>query len=227
MRGPRAKVRDYYSGTIERHGPTPLGVDWPNAASQYLRFVQLLKLCDFKKPFSLNDFGCGYGALLDYLAMRHPQAEVAYRGTDISASMISAARQRWAGNRRATFSLGSQCGEMTDYSLASGVFNVRLGHPVADWESYVESVLRDMRASSRIGFSVNFMLPHDDQPMEDELYRSQPRRWVAFCRKELGCSVSLLKDYGLREFTLLIRRKPSTAVRRQTGSHTARRRSPR
>jgi SAM-dependent methyltransferase len=227
MRNLRARVRDYYSSTIERHGPTPLGVDWPNAASQYLRFVQLLKVCDFIKPFSLNDFGCGYGALLEYLAMRHPEAEVTYHGTDISASMIAAARQRWVDKSSATFALGSQCGKMTDYSLASGVFNVRLGHPVADWEAYIESVLRDLRACSRIGFAVNFMLPHDDKPAEDELYRSRPRRWVVFCRKELGCSVRVLKDYGLREFTLLIRTRPSTAARRPAASRTAARRSPR
>lgn len=225
MRDLRAKVCDYYAGTIERHGPTPLGVDWPNAVSQYLRFVQLLKVCDFTKPFSLNDFGCGYGALLEYLATRHPEAEVTYRGTDISAAMISAARRRWPDNRRATFTLGSRCGKTTDYALASGVFNVRLGHPVADWETYIASVLRDLRAHSRIGFAVNFMLPHDDRPAEDELYRSRPRRWVVFCRKELGCSVRVLKDYGLREFTLLIRTRPPMAAPRRAASRTVSRRS--
>jgi SAM-dependent methyltransferase len=227
MRGLRTKVRDYYSGTIERHGPTPLGVDWPNAASQYLRFVQLLKLCDFKRPFSLNDFGCGYGALLEYLAMRHSEAEIAYRGIDISASMIAAARERWTGHRRAEFVVGSRCGRMADYSLASGTFNVRLGHRPADWESYIETILSNLQARSRIGFAVNFMLPHDDRPAEDELYRSPPRRWVAFCRRELGCSVRVLEGYGLREFTLLIRRKPQTAAPRQAGSRKAARRSPR
>ena len=227
MRELRAKVRDYYSGTIERHGPTPLGVDWPNAVSQYLRFVQLLKVCDFERPFSLNDFGCGYGALLEYLAMRHSEAEVAYRGTDISASMIAAAQVRWANHVRATFVVGSRCSEIADYSLASGVFNVRLGHPLADWETYIESILRDMQAGSRIGFAVNFMLPHDDKPAEEELYRTKPQRWVGFCRKELGCSVQLLGDYGLREFTLLIRRTPQTAEPRKAGSRKAARRSPR
>jgi SAM-dependent methyltransferase len=227
MRGLRAKVRDYYSGKIERHGPTPLGVDWPNAASQYLRFVQLLKVCDFDKPFSLNDFGCGYGAMLEYLAMRHAEAEIGYRGIDISRSMITAACERWASNGRAKFAVGLRCGRIADYSLASGVFNVRLGQPVADWETYVETMLLDMRASSRIGFAVNFMLPHDDRPTEDGLYRSQPQRWVGFCRKELGCHVKLLRDYGLREFTLLIRRKPQTAAQRQASSRRAARRSPR
>ena len=227
MRGLRTKVRDYYSGTIERHGPAPLGVDWPNAASQYLRFVQLLKVCDFERPFSLNDFGCGYGALLEYLARRHAGAEVAYRGIDISRSMIAAARKRWATNGRAKFAVGSRCGQMADYSLASGTFNVRLGHPVADWETYVESILADMRANSRTGFAVNFMLPHDDKPTENELYRSRPQRWVGFCRKELGCSVRLLRNYGLREFTLLIRKKPPTAALRKAGSRKVARRSPR
>jgi SAM-dependent methyltransferase len=226
MRGLRARVRAYYSGKIEHHGPTPRGVDWPNAASQYLRFVQLLKVCDFGRPFSLNDFGCGYGALLEYLAMRHSKAEIAYRGIDISASMIDAARERWT-DRRAEFFVGSGCGRIADYSLASGAFNLRLGHPVADWESYIEAMLSDLKACSRIGFAVNFMLPHDDMPAEAELYRSPPGRWVAFCRKELGCSVRVLKGYGLREFTLLIRRKPRTAAPRQAGSRKAARRSPR
>jgi len=227
MRSLRAKVRDYYSDTIERHGPTPLGVDWPNAASQYLRFVQLLKLCDFKRPFILNDFGCGYGALLEYLAMRHAEADIAYRGIDISASMIAAARERWAGHRRAQFVVGARCGRVADYSLASGTFNVRLGHPSADWESYIETVLSDLKACSRIGFAVNFMLPHDDKPAEDELYRSPPTRWVAFCRNELGCRVRVLSSYGLREFTLLIRKEPQTAAPRQAGSRKVKRRSPR
>lgn len=222
-----AKVRDYYSGTVERHGPTPRGVDWPNAVSQYLRFVQLLKICSFDRPFSLNDFGCGYGALLEYLAMRHAETEIAYRGIDLSAAMIAAARKRWRTSPDAEFVVGSHCGREADYSLASGVFNVRLGHPPLDWESYIEAILSDLNARSRVGFAVNLMLPHDDGATEDELYRSPPGRWVAFCRKELGSSVRVLRDYGLREFTLLIRRKPSSAAPRRAGSRKAARRSPR
>lgn len=227
MRRLRATVRDYYSGTVERHGPTPRGVDWPNAASQYLRFVQLLKICNFERPFSLNDFGCGYGALLEFLAMRHAEAELAYRGIDISAAMIATARRRWRVLRDAEFVVGSRCGRTADYALASGTFNVRLGHPRTDWERYVETILSDLNAHSRVGFAVNFMLPHDDGTIEEELYRSPPGRWVAFCRKELGCSVRVLRDYGLREFTLLIRRKPPTAAPRRAGARKAERRSPR
>lgn len=212
MRGIRNRVRAYYSEAIEQHGPTPLGVDWPNVASQHLRFLQLLKLCDFDRPFSLNDLGCGYGALLDYLQQRHGRARIEYRGIDLAPAMIAAASKRWAKRpqaafSRATFSKGSRCLKTADYSIASGVFNVRLGQPIAAWESYIEHILRDLGERSRIGFAVNFMLPHDDAPMEDELYRTPAQRWAIFCRGELKCTVKLVAGYGLREFTLLARAK--------------------
>jgi SAM-dependent methyltransferase len=221
----QARVREYYSGTLQRHGTTPLGVDWPNVVSQYLRFVQLLKLCRFGQPFSLNDFGCGYGALLEFLAMRHADAAVTYRGIDISPGMVGAARARWAGNTRAVFAEGSQCGALADYSVASGTLNVRLGRPVAEWEAYLEAILGDLDASSRIGFAVNFMLPHDEAPTEAGLYRTAPERWTPFCER-FG-RVELITGYGLREFTLLVRKKPPATGRPGTGSRKTARRSPR
>lgn len=199
------KVRAHYSATIKRHGPTPPGVDWQNQVAQQLRFMQLLKLCDFDAPFSINDFGCGYGALLRYLAERHRCASIAYRGIDLSPQMIAAARKLWSKRRQTSFVVGSKCGRRADYSIASGVFNVRLGQPVELWEAYVEQILRDLLGHSRAGFAVNFMLPRDDAPSEDELYRTPMRRWVAFCRKELRCTVKPVTGYGLREFTLLAR----------------------
>jgi SAM-dependent methyltransferase len=205
MRGIRNRVRAHYSATIARHGPTPLGVDWQNTAAQQLRFVQLLKICDFSAPFSLNDLGCGYGALLDYLKLRHPGAKVTYRGIDLAPAMIAQAEKRWGRRPRTTFAVGSHCDGIADHSLASGVFNVRLGEPVAAWEAYVRSILVDLHAHSRLGFAVNFMLPHDTKRTERELYRTRPERWVRFCHNQLCGSVEILTDYGLREFTLLAR----------------------
>lgn len=208
MRGIRNRVRAYYSNAIERYGPTALGVDWQNVASQQLRFLQLLKLCSFDTAFSLNDFGCGYGALLAYLGEWHRGSRIDYHGIDLSPAMVATARKLWAKKRpRAAFVVGSRCGQVADYSLASGVFNVRLGEPVKAWEAYVEAILADLRSNSRIGFAVNFMLPLDDAPTEEELYRTPMRRWVTFGRKELRCTVKPITGYGLREFTLLVRRQ--------------------
>jgi SAM-dependent methyltransferase len=197
-------ARTYYSEKLKQHGATARGVDWPSAASQYLRFVQLLKLCDFSRPFSINDFGCGYGALLEYFAYRHPEVAIRYHGIDISPSMIEAAQRRWKHHTPATFSIGSQCREAADYSLASGVFNIKLHWPVEEWEIYVKSILTNLRANSRRGFSVNFMLPLEEPSDEQSLYRTTPDRWIDFL-KELDCSAEQISDYGLREFTLLAR----------------------
>ena len=42
--GVLAEVRNYYSGRLQEHGPTPRGVDWNSVESQVLRFDQLLKV---------------------------------------------------------------------------------------------------------------------------------------------------------------------------------------
>ena len=203
----REAVGNYYSDKLKRHGAAPRGVDWSSTASQFLRFAQLVKICDFDRPFSLNDFGGGYGALLAYLADRHASAEVAYRGIDIVPSMIEAARHRWRQVPRAEFTVGSGCGRVADYSIASGVFNVRLGWPLAAWDAYVESILSELHASSRIGFGVNFMSPLADEAAGENLYRAEPERWAGFCRDRLGCQVERIAGYGLPEFTLLVRRR--------------------
>src|SRR5882757_7851008 len=73
-------VEAYYSARVARYGATPLGVDWSCQATQSLRFVQLLKICDFSAPFSLNDLGCGYGALCAFLDTRYSEAGIDYLG---------------------------------------------------------------------------------------------------------------------------------------------------
>ena len=88
----RASVEAYYTRKIRTFGATPLGVDWPSTPSLELRLVQLLKVCDFSTPFSLNDLGCGYAAALDLIGTRWPANQVDYLGVDLSADMIAHAR---------------------------------------------------------------------------------------------------------------------------------------
>jgi len=130
---------------------------------------------------------------------------IAYRGIDIAPDMIEAARHCWKQTPRVEFVVGAECGSKADYSVASGVFNVRLGWPVAAWEAYVQSILSDLHRSSRIGFSVNFMSPLDDPVSGENLYRVRPDRWAGFCSDGLGCKVERISGYGLPEFTLLVR----------------------
>jgi SAM-dependent methyltransferase len=207
LEGPRETARTYYTEKLRQHGASARGVDWPSAASQYLRFAQLLKVCDLSQAFSVNDFGCGYGALLDYFAFRGIDTPICYTGIDISAEMVTAARAKWSHRAGTAFVVGATCPGLADYSVASGVFNIKLHWPVEAWEAYVASILMDLRASSRHGFAVNFVLPVDG-PSDQRLYRTTPDRWIGFLRDMHGCAAELITDYGLQEFTLLVRTGP-------------------
>lgn len=65
-----SEVADYYADKLARYGDTPRGVDWNGEESQRLRFDNLCRIIDRDTDFSLNDLGCGYGALSDFLKNR-------------------------------------------------------------------------------------------------------------------------------------------------------------
>ena len=124
-------VEAYYSARVAKYGATPLGVDWSCQATQSLRFVQLLKLCDFSAPFTLNDIGCGYGALAAFLTIRYPEAKIDYLGLDLSRAMVSRARRRFSSPDR-RFVVRRASPRIADYSVASGIMNVSCGYSRRD-----------------------------------------------------------------------------------------------
>jgi SAM-dependent methyltransferase len=211
-----AGIEEYYSARVTKYGATPPGVDWICVPTQELRFVQLLKLCDFSKPFSLNDLGCGYGALLAYLAKRHARATIDYLGVDLSPAMIRCARRVWRKHKQAKFALANEEGlRIADYSLASGIFNVMLDQPLNLWGQLIAKTLSQLHATSRFGFAVNFMtIPAPGEATRPGLYRISPEPWITFCEQQFGARAELLTGYGLREFTLLVRSPGSVNQRR-------------
>jgi SAM-dependent methyltransferase len=196
----------YYSGKIKAHGATPLGVAWPCQPTQELRFVQLLRVCESETAFSLNDLGCGYGALLAFLAKRHRRKKIDYLGIDLSAQMIAKARSLWSKRPNTGFLVANASPRMADYSLASGIFNVKLNQDEALWTHFVETTLTALRATSRQGFAVNFLAPlAQGETTQAELYRTPAEVWKSYCEKNFHAQVEVLQGYGMREFTLLVR----------------------
>lgn len=217
-----ASVARYYTKKVGAYGPTPWGVDWTCALTQDLRFVQLLKLCGRRRRFSLNDLGCGYGALLSFITRNYAEGKVDYAGADISALMIHHALELWADQAAAQFSVSSALPRVADFSVASGLFNVRLRNTDEVWVAFIEDVLRELHSASKVGFAVNFILPPAPglKPLRG-LYRTPPEPWVDYCRKAFRADVTLLRDYGLREFTLLVRRQPAFTKRERARKRPA------
>ena len=198
-----SQVQDYYDEKIRAHGATARGVDWKSPESQELRFAQLAKLIDHTRPFTVNDFGCGYGALVEYLETRGLQFQ--YAGFDISSEMIARAREMHPG---ASFVTDKAQLRETDYTLASGIFNVRLSTGDAEWKSYMLDVIDTMNSLSKTGFAFNALTKYSDAEfMRPDLYYADPLFFFDHCKTKYSKFVTLLHDYPLYEFTILVRKE--------------------
>jgi SAM-dependent methyltransferase len=198
-------VADYYTNAISQHGTTAKGVDWNGEESQRVRFHQLSKILRDPAHFSINDVGCGYGALFDYLRETHSSFD--YCGVDVAAAMVDAARARCHAHLQARFYLGTQPPQQQDYSVASGIFSVSLETPPAQWKSYVHETLVTLDAASTQGFAFNCLTSYSDaEKMKPHLYYANPCELFDFCKQNFSRHVALLHDYGLYEFTILVRK---------------------
>ncbi|MGZ3592471.1 MAG: methyltransferase domain-containing protein [Syntrophales bacterium] len=201
-----SEVATYYSEKLAEHGQSPRGVDWNGEESQTLRFEQLCKIIDTSKHFSINDLGAGYGALYDFLANKYE--EFSYSGVDVSESMVRAAEQRYQDKSYARFVLSSEPDQIADYGVASGIFNVRLGRSDDEWQSYLETTLDILDRTSRFGFAFNCLTSYSDaDKMRDYLYYADPCTLFDLCKRRYSKSVALLHDYGLYEFTILVKKQ--------------------
>jgi len=202
-----SEVATYYSEKLEKYGQNARGVDWNGEQSQVLRFQQLCKIVDAPSQYSMNDLGCGYGALYDYLLQKY--GDFSYTGIDVSERMILAARQRYGETSGLQFILSDKPDQIADYGVASGIFNVRLEHSDDEWRTYLESTLDLLDKTSRFGFSFNCLTSYSDtDKMRDYLYYANPCELFDFCKRRYSPDVALLHDYGLYEFTILVRKKP-------------------
>jgi SAM-dependent methyltransferase len=197
-------VERYYSAKFDEHGARAEGVDWNSAESQELRFVQLTHLLRGRADaFSINDLGCGYGAFAAYLHEHGFDAR--YTGYELSPAMLESARASFGDDDGVRFVEGSVL-EPADYSVASGIFNVRLGFDDDDWRAYVEATIDDLARASGSGFAFNMLTSYSDPDRRrPDLYYADPGALFDLCERRYSRHVALLHDYGLWEFTIVVR----------------------
>lgn len=201
-------VKAYYDNKIEIYGPTPRGVDWNTKESQIIRFEQLLKVCHLDQRFTLNDYGCGYGALASYLIQEG--FEFQYFGFDISEDMARHAAFLHQGFDNCQFFSSEALLRMADYTVASGIFNVKLQTSSEEWEEYILHILRRLNDISTRGFSYNMLTSYaENHLMRDDLYYGDPGFYFDYCKRHFSKYVALLHDYPLYEFTIQVTKEGS------------------
>lgn len=198
-------IEQYYTAKLREHGESARGVDWNGEESQVLRFRQLERLLAGGESFSVNDLGCGYGALFAHLDASYKT--FTYRGIDVSAEMVAAARRRYGSDPRASFQVGDACDQTADYSMASGIFNVRVAIDDAHWLAHILAALDGLDRASRRGFAFNCLTSYSDpEKRRPHLYYADPCAIFDHCKRRYAKDVALLHDYGLYEFTILVRK---------------------
>jgi len=197
-------VKSYFDKRIQEHGASPRGSDWNSETSQNIRFDQLLKVIE-TPSFSLLDYGCGYGALADYLELKGFEAD--YYGYDILESAIETARKAHLDKARRLFFTDKSQLPVCDYTVASGIFNFRGEQSFEEWTDYVLGVLTEFDQLSQHGFASNFLTKYSDaEKMRPDLYYADPLFLFDFCKQNFSKNVALLHDYRLYDFTLIVRK---------------------
>ncbi len=201
-------VNTAYRRRFMEFGSQPRGVYWSSAQSVQQRFellCQIFEPDDIKGgEASIADLGCGYGALYDYLSGHPVMRGGTYHGYDICEDLLDACKDR-INDPRVQFHHSMRATQDADYSIISGTFNLNVNADENQWLAYVLASLQDIWDKTEKGLAFN-MLDIRAKSTPDGLYYADPSVFEGFCRSHLSNSVELITDYGLPDFTILVRR---------------------
>ena len=196
-------VSEYYDFTVSTYGPTPKGVDWRDHSSQMRRLENLLEIVDTDKSFSILDYGCGYGALLDLLNQNYPH--FTYFGTDLSKNMMNLLRSRLIDQEN-VFAIDLEQARKKEYDfvLASGVFNIMFSG-YKEWEEYVYHSLDVLFQLSRMGYATNFLSSYSDESYQKaNLYYMDPEKVLKYVLQNHSKKVRVIHEADLYDFSVLV-----------------------
>ncbi len=198
----------FFENKFEEFGESPKGVDWSTAESQDVRLKVLLKIIDYTlNGISIADIGCGYGRAVDLM---QKTSDIKYFGYEIVESFVLNNRSKFSGMESVQFSKIDSIQEISthDFTIASGVFNKKFDLSDSDFLDYIKESLFSISSKSTRAFSVNFLSGYSDKDKRrDDLYYADPLHLFDFLKRNVSSHVSLIHDYGLWDFALLVQKE--------------------
>jgi SAM-dependent methyltransferase len=201
------KLNDYFSEKLEAFGTTSKGVDYNGPEAQERRFEQLVKVIDPAQPFTVIDYGSGYGAMFDFLSKHGWKFE--YYGIDLIEKMVITGRKAHKDFPNAHFTIHENEVPAADYLLAGAIFNIKLETSYEDWQDFAVKTLHRMNGLCSKGFSFNMLTKYSDadrMAQRPDLFYGDPLFFFDLCKRQFSRNVALLHDYGLYDFTILVRK---------------------
>lgn len=198
-----SKIEKLYSENVKTFGIDSRSVGWNTPESQYLRFEKLLKIIKVKKDsFTINELGCGYGELYKFLEKSDFNLSQ-FNGYDISKPMLDKCQGYIGKTSKLQLYNNSKLKTVADYTITSGIFNTPFDNNIYEWEVYIENTIKNMYDFSNKGIAFNFLTTFVDY-RNDNLFYQDPSITLKFCLENFGKNVSILHDYELYEFTVLV-----------------------
>lgn len=203
-----SSIAQLYSENLKTFGASPKSVGWRDDETHLLRFEKLAYLIQAdlsagRDPnYTVADLGCGYGAMYDYLKNHISGNMVHFTGYDISPEMLEAAKAAYTQGD-ADFLPNARLIQPVDYAFVSGIFNVRFEETEERWEAYVKEVLNNLNEHTTRGFAFNVLTSYVDY-REGHLYYADPLRYFDYCKQNFSKKVTLLHDYPLYEWTMVV-----------------------
>lgn len=198
-------LKDYYAQKVgASDASTQMG--WKSQWAQEVRFIQLLKVVEGNTDFSINDLGCGNGSLYHFMKPTFGTKNFSYFGYDILPEMLAEANKL---NPDGDFTLIKSASEMNhaDYTVASGIFNLKYNANDAQWLEFIHDTIADMWAKSGKGIAFNCLTGYSDAEfMRPELYYTDALALFDFCQKKFTRHLALLHDYREYDFTMILRK---------------------
>src|SRR5215510_5501372 len=187
----RQRTREYFSEKLEMFGTTPKGVDYNGSESQAVRFEQLTRVIDPSSRFTVIDYGCGYGAMFDFMQAKGWSFE--YYGVDFIEKMVIAGQETHRDFLNAHFTANESDLPLADYLLAGAIFNNKFEASNEEWLELVTSTLHRVCALCSKGFAFNMLTKYSDEDrisQRPDLFFGDPLFFFNFCKQNFSRNVA-------------------------------------
>ena len=203
------RTANLYSTRFKKYGPLPSSVLWLNKQRQLKRFeiiANSILRVGFAPSDTIMDFGCGYGAFLDFLYKYKQLSSAHYYGLDLSTEMIEFCQSKYK-SKRVNFLKKSHLDFDVSFSVLSGAFGRAATSNVSMWERYVFLNLSKTWSYTQKAMIFNFQYTNANvsKISRDKIYYICLGRLSLFLGR-LGGSPSLIYDHALPDdVTILLR----------------------
>ncbi|MDB4197646.1 class I SAM-dependent methyltransferase [Ascidiaceihabitans sp.] len=184
-------LENKYSRRFKKYGATAEGSYWISKARQELRFEimikEMLKLQN-NLELSIGDIGCGYGALVNYIATKYNPKNIRYFGADISTDLIKYCTKNY-DLRWAKFTVGSKPHSDVDVCLMSGTYNLAATHNALDWENHIFKNLTECWSKTQKMLIFNLQTSDTTHISSGKIFYANKKNILNRCNAQLNTAV--------------------------------------